>query len=376
MARTDDKMYRLQVVADYDAAGIRRLVESVVESWDELLDQYAEKAILYAKANVAPGQGPGPHPHRGSQVRKGMNKWLDKHGKSDPGVENYNWTWEDTGELQNSLRYELYWEGYRRGVRIYTESSYGINLEFGWHPVIGSARIRSPYFYRYPWLAKAMFKAQEEVASLLTRLNGIEPLAARTAVRLSDAGESTPGRDSRGRFKGYHFKTAIDADSPPSEWEIPYPLASIKANQDLYEFEGTLADLAPEGSVTVWGEDVAGRGGTPFAFMSEERYQAAAKAQKRVYPIRKPRKGRLLTFIGTLRTAPRDPFQAMRTIKAPGIITASAKRLGIAQPTLARPGSMRPGSLKKFSAAEQALQDMISETITPIKPTKPRKPRK
>ena len=91
----------------------------------------ASQVVAIAKGNVAPGKGPGPHPHR----------------------EDHGWVWEDTGTLMESITW-----GFEDASAITnreaiialiyadaTKAPYGQWLELGWHGPSGQ-------FYRYPFL--------------------------------------------------------------------------------------------------------------------------------------------------------------------------------------------------------------------------------
>lgn len=84
----------------------------------------AEEVALQAMENVAPGKGPGPHPHR-----LGSNHI-------------------DTGDLMNSIRASYSRRGFMHEAFVETDLDYGIYLEVGWTTVAGT-------HYRYPWLGPA-----------------------------------------------------------------------------------------------------------------------------------------------------------------------------------------------------------------------------
>lgn len=105
----------------------------------------AERGLKYARENVAPGKGPGPHPHRiGSDH-------------------------VDTGALRDSLKVvegwggDLLFEGLPTGLSwvtaVSTDLDYGLYLEMGWTTKAGT-------HYRYPWLFPAMTLAQRDFAHL------------------------------------------------------------------------------------------------------------------------------------------------------------------------------------------------------------------
>lgn len=92
------------------------------------------RALTLAKRNVAPGKGPGPHPHR---------QWK--------GVPDY----VDTGTLMRSLQLRINERGFLKTATIFTDIPYGAYLEVGWHSAM------SGRFYRYPWLEPAFREAQK-----------------------------------------------------------------------------------------------------------------------------------------------------------------------------------------------------------------------
>ena len=105
----------------------------------------AKRGMEYAKANVAPGRGPGPHPHRPQSHH------------------------EDTGDLAESVKLSEGWGGdilfedaptnLSWVTSIYTDLDYGLYLEQGWTALSGLR-------YRYPWLFPAMVMAQRDFAHL------------------------------------------------------------------------------------------------------------------------------------------------------------------------------------------------------------------
>ncbi len=98
----------------------------------------AAKALEYARENVSPEKGPGPHPHR------------TDHG----------WAWEDTEELSKSLRLRFRQKGFIRIATIFTPLDYGMYLEVGWRGPSGR-------HYRYPWLRPAFIRAQSEFPKMV-----------------------------------------------------------------------------------------------------------------------------------------------------------------------------------------------------------------
>ena len=99
---------------------------------DQFAEQGGKLAAQYAKENVAPGRGPGPHPH------------ITFH--------------EDTGKLQSSIQYVVRKAGFLHYAAISTDVDYGLFLEKGWHTTSGR-------FVQYPWLDPAVARAMaEEIA--------------------------------------------------------------------------------------------------------------------------------------------------------------------------------------------------------------------
>lgn len=89
-----------------------------------------------AQRNVAPGSGPGPHPHR-------------------PTSEHI-----DTGALRNSIQTRSVAMGFLKTAHVYTDSAYGLYLEMGWtNPWTGN-------HWRYPWLMPAMEEARQQWAEI------------------------------------------------------------------------------------------------------------------------------------------------------------------------------------------------------------------
>lgn len=85
--------------------------------------ELAEDTQKQAKINVAPGIGPGPHPHIAAHV--------------------------DTGQLRESLTVDVDRSGDRITAAVQTNKAYGAYLELGWHA-------RNGRLIRYPWLRPAM----------------------------------------------------------------------------------------------------------------------------------------------------------------------------------------------------------------------------
>ena len=103
----------------------------------EFADTLGERTAELARANVAPGSGPGPHPHRPPPFRQHT----------------------DTGELMRSIKIKAVSMGFLETCHVYTDSEYGLYLEAGWHAASGR-------LWRYPWLSVAMMRAQEDAAGI------------------------------------------------------------------------------------------------------------------------------------------------------------------------------------------------------------------
>ena len=89
-----------------------------------------------ARANVAPGKGPGPHPHK-------------------PGS-----THLDGGDLMRSIKVEPEERGFLKTANITTDLDYGVYLEVGWvNPWTGR-------FWRYPWLWPAVLLVQQRAEGM------------------------------------------------------------------------------------------------------------------------------------------------------------------------------------------------------------------
>lgn len=99
------------------------------ESWHQAavtIRQVGDRAWEFARQNVAPGEGPGPHPHI--------------------------WPHDDTGDLQEDIGLKFKYEGSRLIAVVYTEKDYGAYLEVGWQTPTGRR-------VHYPWLKPAYKKA-------------------------------------------------------------------------------------------------------------------------------------------------------------------------------------------------------------------------
>lgn len=96
----------------------------------------AHEGAREARVNVAPGRGPGPHPH----------KPISDH--------------LDTGELMRSIEVVAEERGFLKTANITTDLEYGLYLEVGWvNPWTGN-------FWRYPWLWPAVLLVQTKAAAM------------------------------------------------------------------------------------------------------------------------------------------------------------------------------------------------------------------
>ena len=120
--------------------------KTVQKQGDQFAKEFAtilgDETAKLAKANVAPGRGPGPHPHR-------------------PGSDH-----EDTGDLMDSIKAVFQQRGYRFESAVSTDIDYGLYLEMGWTTKAGT-------HYRYPWLYPAAVEATRQW----------EPIARSTSAR-------------------------------------------------------------------------------------------------------------------------------------------------------------------------------------------------
>lgn len=96
----------------------------------DFVDILGEQTQELARRNVAPGYGPGPHPHR-------------------PGS-----THIDTGNLMRSINYVVKDLGKEMRADVSTTVEYGLYLEMGWTS-------RGGNHFRYPWLYPAAVEASQ-----------------------------------------------------------------------------------------------------------------------------------------------------------------------------------------------------------------------
>lgn len=109
-----------------------------------VVSELAKAVQKQAQENVAPGKGPGPHPHK---VWPGF----------PPNI--------DTGDLMRSVKTALVEDTETRAeVGVYSDLEYGKDLEIGWtQPETGN-------FWRYPWLFPATEAARQQFGNVAKRL--------------------------------------------------------------------------------------------------------------------------------------------------------------------------------------------------------------
>lgn len=114
---------------------------------------FGDRVMELAKRNVAPGKGPGPHPHK------------------QPGR-------VDTGNLQDSIQADIHKTASAAVVTVFTPLDYGTYLEAGWHAPSGR-------FYRYPWLWPAINQAQKEFLDIVRSHSGVAFTGGYTGGRVA-----------------------------------------------------------------------------------------------------------------------------------------------------------------------------------------------
>jgi len=122
---------KVRVKLDYNFRPVR---EHVKLNANRVMRGVLEETVKLAKENVAPGKGPGPHPHLGRM---------------------------DTGNLMRDIRIikePYWWTTHAYGQAGCTEAAYyGVFLEWGWtNPWTGN-------FWRYPWLMPAYEQARKNL---------------------------------------------------------------------------------------------------------------------------------------------------------------------------------------------------------------------
>jgi hypothetical protein len=111
---------------------------SAANGWAmSLVNDLTQIAKAQAQRNVAPGVGPGPHPHISDHV--------------------------DTGELMEDIDAESRFSGNKAQAAVWTSLDYGMFLELGYHTLAGN-------FIRYPWLEPALDEAMRQLDSLAVNL--------------------------------------------------------------------------------------------------------------------------------------------------------------------------------------------------------------
>ena len=102
----------------------------------DFANQMAELAAGLARENVAPGRGPGPHPHRPT------SEHIDK------------------GTLSESVKVRALAMGFLKTAHVFTDLESGLYLEMGWtNPHSGN-------HWRYPWLMPALELARMQWAEI------------------------------------------------------------------------------------------------------------------------------------------------------------------------------------------------------------------
>lgn len=104
----------------------------------EFADLMGELTAKYARINVTPGSGPGPHPHRPPPY----------------------WKHVDTGALRDSIKVRAVHMGFLETAHVFTDLEYGLYLEVGW------TNKQSGNHWRYPWLMPALMQARQESADI------------------------------------------------------------------------------------------------------------------------------------------------------------------------------------------------------------------
>lgn len=125
--------------------------EVVIKSWNAKIvgksceaglraafEKFGEDVIKQARDNVAPGRGPGPHPHLSPHI--------------------------DTGNLMGSLHKTVTDEADGPLLQIITDKQYGAILELGWH-ARGTGR-----WFQYRWMMPALEAQAPRINFYLTRI--------------------------------------------------------------------------------------------------------------------------------------------------------------------------------------------------------------
>jgi len=96
--------------------------------------EFGDQVLARAKENVAPGKGPGPHPH------------VSKHF--------------DTGTLMENIFADITKTANGVTMHVWTPIPYGLFLEAGFHA-------KSGRFYRYPWLQPSISETQKDLTDII-----------------------------------------------------------------------------------------------------------------------------------------------------------------------------------------------------------------
>lgn len=130
-----DKLFRFSATLQINSRA-KGFVKKAPGATEESMRRVLKYAKKDAQDRVAPGKGPGPHPHNWPHVDKG-----DKDG------------------LMTSVKDAIWLQGFLTEGTIYTDSAYGTYLEVGW-------RTKAKNFYRYPWLKPAFLGALKYLPKL------------------------------------------------------------------------------------------------------------------------------------------------------------------------------------------------------------------
>ena len=195
MARDASKNLQLSVSVEYNVYNWKLFEKQAQENIDLALQIYGEEVIKAVEEFVGVQNGtpigPGPHPHR-------------THNTD----EDYNWWWDDTGELANSVEWRIKGRGFLRTVEIFNNPimiddqlvDYGTFLEVGWHPLNPKSNKRGK-FYAYPWLsvslAKALPRAIKRIPKALTASLEALPAFQLFGKARSDGGYGTDVQQSK-----------------------------------------------------------------------------------------------------------------------------------------------------------------------------------
>lgn len=116
---------------------IPEAIKEVEKATSDMLDGAATVVAMRAKDAVAPGRGPGPHPHRTPHI--------------------------DTGDLMRDIQVG---EEYKEGEVLVREvgnteaTPYGKFLEVGWFS-------RGGNFFRYPWLWPSLESSASDIRRVI-----------------------------------------------------------------------------------------------------------------------------------------------------------------------------------------------------------------